>query len=93
MKTVFLLEKIQYQMEITRYWYIDIWLLERVLTLNADNQKVCLKGVELIDSKLTFVVCIELHLSVHKHYRFVYLCNISEIYCNYISIQIFWYWA
>ena len=93
MKTVFLLEKIQYQMEITRYWYIDIWLLEVVLTLNADNQKVCLKGVELIDSKLTFVVCIELHFAVHKHYRFVSLYNISEIYCNYISIQIFWYWA
>ena len=78
MKTVFLLEKIQYQMEITRYWYIDIWLLELVLTLNADNQKVCLKGVELIDSKLTFVVCIELHLTFHKHYRFISNSYISK---------------
>ena len=43
MKTVFLLEKIQYQMEITRYWYIDIWLLALVLTLNADNQKSLFK--------------------------------------------------
>ena len=63
-------------MERTVYWYIDIWLPEGLLTLNAVHQKFGWKGVELIDSKLTFVVCtksiIDRNYVLYSNFNFIF---------------------